>query len=261
MVRLQCGKDVVSCRGIVFDKDGRIIDSMKIWPELIAIRVRRLQQKIGFSQEVAVLVKKVMGLDGNNEIIGRSVIVIGTREQTASAVNGILFLYHNVAWDLGLEAILESFKEADLELGLEYQALPIPGTKEMMRDLAASGLKIAVATNDSLERTKSLMECAGLAPFISAYACRDEVTEGKPSPDLMHLACERMGLEAEQCVMVGDSILDLKMALNAGKSVETIGVLTGASKTEDFVNYTQIVLPSVADIRPVGKNESESWND
>ena len=247
---MRCGGTTVECCGVIFDKDGTLIDSMKIWPELISCRVQVLQRKLGFNSEIARLAERVMGLKDNGEVTLRSVIVIGTREQTAAAVNAVLYLHLGLPWDSGLAAVLEAFAEADSEMGLAAQALPVSGALELLWALQEAGIKVAVATNDSLLRTKSLLQQAGMDIFISAYACRDEVREGKPAPDLFLLACERLGLEPKECVVVGDSLLDVKMG-NAGGAGLTVGVLTGASTVEDLNGYADVILHGVGGMCPV----------
>lgn len=249
MVLLNCGARRVECHGVIFDKDGTLIDSLKIWPELIRHRVEILQRKLNFTPEIGLLIERVMGLKENGLITLRSVIVIGTREQTAAAVNAVLYLYLGLPWDIGLAAILEAFAEADVEMGLAAQALPVAGTLEMLFALRKAGIALAVATNDSLLRTKALLKEAGMDIFISAYACRDEVREGKPAPDLFLLACERLGLEPKECLAVGDSLLDVKMG-NAGGAGLTVGVLTGASTVEELNGHADIILKRVSEVRP-----------
>jgi phosphoglycolate phosphatase len=247
MVLLRCGDTFVDCGGVVFDKDGTLIDSLKIWPQLIRIRVAILQKRLNLAQEVAKMAERVMGLNDQGVITLRSTIVIGTREQTASAVNAVLYLNTGLAWDKGMEEVLRAFAECDQELGLAAQAIPVPGAAETLCFLQKRGIKIAVATNDSLARTKSLMELAGLGSYISAYACRDEVQEGKPAPDLFKLACKRLDLKPNDCLIVGDSILDLKMADHAGGARLKVGVLTGASAVADLTEYADVILTCIGE--------------
>jgi phosphoglycolate phosphatase len=188
---------------------------------------------------------RVMGLDDHGKMTLRSAMVIGTREQTASAVNAVLYLETGLPWDKGMEEVLEAFAACDQELGLASMAIPVPGAVAMLAGLHQKGLKIAVATNDSFERTKSLMELAGMGPYISAYACRDEVRDGKPAPDLFILACARLGLKPRECLVVGDSILDFQMADQAGEVKLKIGVLTGSSTEADLVHHADVIFPDV----------------
>lgn len=247
MVLLRCGDTLVDCGGVIFDKDGTLIDSLKIWPELIRTRVAILQNRLNLVQEVAKMAEQVMGLNDQGEITLRSAIVIGTREQTASAVNAVLYLNMGLPWDRGMEEVLRAFAECDQELGLAAQAIPVPGARETLCFLHKRGIKIAVATNDSLTRTKYIMKLAGLGPYISAYACRDEVREGKPAPDLFNLACKRMHLKPGDCLIVGDSVLDLKMAEHAGGAKLKVGVLTGASVAADLTEHADVILPGIGE--------------
>lgn len=247
MVLLRCGNKVIDCGGVIFDKDGTLIDSLKIWPKLIRNRIAILKKRLNLAQEIAEMAEQVMGLNNNGEMTLRSAIVIGTREQTASAVNAVLYLNMGLPWDSGMQEVLRAFAECDQELGLEAQAITVPRALETLCFLHKKGVKIAIATNDSLVRTKSLIELAGLGPFISAYACRDEVREGKPAPDLFNLACKRLNLKPKECLVVGDSILDLKMADLAGGAKLKIGVLTGASSAADLTEVADVIFPSISE--------------
>lgn len=246
---IRCGNHIVECQGVVFDKDGTLIDSLKIWPELIRTRVRILQDNLCFEQEVVALAERVMGLKPDGSINRKSVIVVGSREQTASAVSAVLSLKLDLAWDKTLESTLNAFAKADEELGFAAQAVLVPGTRDLLEELHGAGVKIGIATNDSKERTQALMEAAGVSSWISAYSCRDEVQNGKPAPDILELACERLGLKPKECMVVGDSIMDMHIADRAGGVKWKVGVLTGASDAQDFRGYADVVLSSVSDMR------------
>ncbi|WP_258358628.1 HAD family hydrolase [Moorella sulfitireducens] len=249
MPALRCGSKRIECEGVIFDKDGTLIDSFKIWPNLIKVRVKILQREIGFDNEMARLLEKTMGLHEGG-IIRRSPIVVGSREQTAAAVATMLFVYRGIPWDTGVEKAYLAFELCDKEMGMASQALPIHGARQTLKSLFAAGFKIAVATNDDMERTRALMDYAGLAPYIHAYACRDEVTRGKPAPDLIYLICERLGLTTEQCVMVGDSLLDIQMGINAGVYM-AVGVLTGALIIKDIDVSKYTVIHDITGIVPI----------
>lgn len=250
MIPLKFGSQVVCCRGIIFDKDGTLLDSFVIWPRLIQKRVEYIEQYFPLDAETKKIILKAMGLKEDNTVARRSPIVVGTRRQTAAAVATVLFLRLGIPWDEGLAKTLEAFANCDENAGLEWQAVLVPGVKEALERLHASGCKLAVATNDDLERTMALMDLSGLKPYISAYACRDEVSESKPAPEMVFLASERMGLSPSECAVVGDSLLDIEMGKRAGVKV-AVGVTTGACLAHEMEGYADIVLPSVAAIVPV----------
>ncbi|OIQ10461.1 N-acetylmuramic acid 6-phosphate phosphatase [Moorella thermoacetica] len=248
MPALKCGNQIIECEGIIFDKDGTLIDSFKIWPALIKNRVKILQREIGFDKEMVQLLEKAMGLK-EGDVIRRSPIVVGSREQTAAAMATLLFVYCGIPWDVGMEKANMALDLCDKEMGLVSQAIPISGVPKTLKNLYEAGFKLAVATNDDMERTHALMKYAGLAPYIHAYACRNEVERSKPAPDLIYLICRRLGLEAGQCIMVGDSLLDIQMGINAGVYM-TVGVLTGASRKEEIDGISDMIIQDISGMQP-----------
>lgn len=238
------------CNGVIFDKDGTILDSIKIWPELIKSRVEKLREEFNFKDNFSRTLMNVMGLNDQEEIILRSPIVIGSRGETAAAVCGLLFLHLGVPWDLALMKVNEAFNISDKEVPLEKQAILIPGIRETMQNLVEADYKIGIATNDNVDRTRKLMGFCGLEKYISGYACRDEVLTGKPEPEMFRLICQRLNLKTTECIIVGDSPSDIYMGIKGGAKF-TVGVLTGASKRSDLAGIADIILPSAAHLNVI----------
>ena len=95
------------------------------------------------------------------------------------------------------------------------------------------------------------MDAAAYIAALEAVTNREvEFIAGKPSPALVDAAMARMGLEASECVVVGDRIeTDVVMARRAGAAGAL--VLTGVTSRE-AVDQSDVkpdhVLDSVADI-------------
>ena len=62
---------------------------------------------------------------------------------------------------------------------------------------------------------------------IDGVVSSEDAEESKPSPDIFELALERAGCAAEEGVVVGDSVWDIKAAKAAG--VKAVAVLTGGA--------------------------------
>lgn len=84
-------------------------------------------------------------------------------------------------------------------------------------------------------------DCAGMIAAVTAVTGKQvEVIVGKPSPIILEVALERLGLSAAECVMVGDRIeTDITMGKTLGLS--TILVLTGVTSSDD---------PRIVDLKP-----------
>ena len=82
----------------------------------------------------------------------------------------------------------------------------------------------AIATSGYLESAGPLIEALDV-PSAVPVVTRDQVSHAKPDPDLFLAAAERLGVDASESVVVGDSVGDLLAARRAGAL--GVGLLSG----------------------------------
>lgn len=80
-----------------------------------------------------------------------------------------------------------------------------PRVLPFLERLRASGSKLAIVTDLTIEPQLAKLEHLGLAPFVSALAVSEEVERDKPDPAIFRLAVARLGVSIEACVMIGDN--------------------------------------------------------
>lgn len=98
-----------------------------------------------------------------------------------------------------------------------------PGAKELLRDLKAAGIQVALATNrDDAWRALASIDLAGY--FDTAVGSLD-VPRGKPAPDMLLLVMEQLRAEPGRCIYIGDSAFDMEAAAAAG--IRAIGLTQG----------------------------------
>jgi HAD superfamily hydrolase (TIGR01509 family) len=113
------------------------------------------------------------------------------------------------------------------------------------RELRARGIPVAVASSSPRERLQRTLRRAGLLDAFDVTVAGDEVTNGKPAPDMFLLAAERLGVPPDQCIVIEDSPPGVQAGLAAG--MHTIGVnrtgapLTGADRVVDFLTADLIL--------------------
>jgi phosphoglycolate phosphatase len=104
--------------------------------------------------------------------------------------------------------------------------LVYPGVHEGLAALRALGLRLAVVTGKSQEGADGTVKLAGFEPQMEVVLGYTSVPRGKPSPDLALEALRRLSVAPADALVVGDSELDVAMALAAG--VRAIAVTYGA---------------------------------
>ncbi|MPW31304.1 HAD-IA family hydrolase [Agarivorans sp. B2Z047] len=85
--------------------------------------------------------------------------------------------------------------------------------------LQKSGYKLAVASNSIRNTVKVMMEKSTLIEYLDFYLSNQDVSKGKPDPEIYHTAISKLGLSAKECVIVEDNEIGLKAARASGANV------------------------------------------
>jgi phosphonatase-like hydrolase len=109
----------------------------------------------------------------------------------------------------------------------------MPGAEAVMRGLRGRGIKVALTTGFDHNIVTLLLSTLGwMHDTVDAVVCGDDVTNGRPAPDMILLAMRLTGVENPALVAnVGDTISDLESAARAGVRWN-VGVLSGAHARE-----------------------------
>jgi HAD superfamily hydrolase (TIGR01509 family) len=91
-----------------------------------------------------------------------------------------------------------------------------PGIAPLLAEAQANGLRLAIATTTSRPNVDALLRATLATQPFEVIAAGDEVAAKKPAPDVYLLALERLGLPAEACVAIEDTLNGLKSAQGAG---------------------------------------------
>jgi HAD superfamily hydrolase (TIGR01509 family) len=100
----------------------------------------------------------------------------------------------------------------------------LPGAVDLLRSLTETGTPWAIATSGYRESASLTLEALGVPEGVPVVT-RDLVERAKPDPDLFLAAAERLGVDIEDCAVVGDSVWDLLAARRA--RALGVGLLSG----------------------------------
>ncbi|MDD9372401.1 MAG: HAD-IA family hydrolase, partial [Acidimicrobiales bacterium] len=122
---------------------------------------------------------------------------------------------------------LDAISDAVVErLGELYrQRLPLlPGATEAVRALA-SRWPLGLASSSNRPIIDLVLSASGLADAFAVTVSSEEVSRGKPAPDVFLEAARRMGVAADRCVAIEDSSNGLRSAAAAGISVVRVKIV------------------------------------
>lgn len=175
--------------GAIFDMDGLLLDTERLYQESWVEMAKRFGQKPDPAFPTAV-----SGTSGQwmRELIRKYYPAVDPNAFQAGCV-------------------------ARVDQILDEQGPPVkPGVRELLEYLRGRGVKIAVASSSKRERILSNLRAAGLERFFHAVVSGQEVERGKPEPDIFLLAAERIGCAPEDCYVFEDSVNGVRAGMAAG---------------------------------------------
>lgn len=135
---------------------------------------------------------------------------------------------------LGLDGPLASFTDQlHRWRGLRGQAdlRLVAGADEMLAALKEH-YRLAVVTTRGQRDARAFLEQHGLSSFFDALVTRESTWRLKPHPDPIRHAAQLLDVDVEQCVMVGDTPVDVKSARRAG--AWAVAVLCGFGERREL---------------------------
>lgn len=175
---------------VIFDMDGVILDSERVankaWFEV--------SEKYDLSLDIEKL-KKIKG---------------GTAKRT--------FEYFSfLVGEEKAKKLMAEKKEIQNRIIKEENGIKLKtGVVELLKYIKERGLKSMVATSTAKESAKRQLEETGVYKYFDNLIYGDEISEGKPSPEIFLKACEKSKVLPEEAVVIEDSVLGA-MASNKAK--------------------------------------------
>jgi HAD superfamily hydrolase (TIGR01509 family) len=173
-------------KAILFDFDGVLVDSMKVGFEVYQEIAKRL-----------------------------NVAPFDTEEEFQHTH---IKPYHDIYAEWGLSddrARLASEIYFEMIDKLKEKIVAIPGIREILDQLAKK-YRLAIASGTSRKHIEDRLKALGLAHYFEVVVGHEDIENQKPAPDLLHACLEKLRLDADEAVFVGDMVIDIQMGKAAG---------------------------------------------
>lgn len=140
----------------------------------------------------------------------------------------------NQADKFGIDHHLANFldKRADHSSGLPEDFPVIPGVRHML-DVLSPHYPMAVVSARNEATTRLFLSINGLEKYFQVIVTSQTCSRTKPFPDPLLHAAKLLGVPIESCLMVGDTVTDVRAALAAG--AQSLSVLCGFGTEKDLL--------------------------
>lgn len=180
-------------RFIVFDWDGTLADSTAIIADAIQQACRDIGEPVP------------------DETTARYVIGLGLADALSHVAPGLPPERHREL----------AARYRDRYLARDPEIPLFDGAREMLDELGGAGFMLAIATGKTRAGLTRALDQQGIARRFVATRCGDEGFP-KPHPDMLLHLMDRVGVDAGETLMIGDTTHDLGLARNAGASAVAV---------------------------------------
>lgn len=220
--------------GILFDKDGTLLDYTRTWASLTAELVNTLAE--GDDRLAAALAESAgFDLDGRR-FRPHSAIVSGSALDIVAAWAPLL-PQHDPA------SLVDSLNAGAARVG-DHLTPAAADLDALLGQLIDAGYALGLATHDSEEAAHRQMAHLGVVSRFCFVAGYDSGYAPKPDRAMLDGFADATGLAPSSVVVVGDSLHDLGMGRNGGARA-SVGVLTGVATAADLAPMADVILQDI----------------
>ena len=221
-----------SIKAIVWDLDGTLIhfkiDSVK-------------------ARKAAIIILVSHGIDKKKLSIQKSIL---------DNINTSKEIFQQKGIDLN--QVNKILQEVDKEVSqIEYDAAldatMIQGIEDVLIFARNKNLKQGIFTFNKHEHAKLSLEKVKILDFFDAIIGRDNVSNPKPHPDHLLVICDKLGVNTNEILVIGDNYRDIEGAINVGAhsiAVHTkLAIVETLQKADVIVRESEIPQKLIAEIK------------
>lgn len=208
--------------GILFDKDGTVIDFM-LWIHWADAFIDLIDDKVDFPLDKKLLAKALGYSYNERQWDPKGPLAISSQQDIITIL--ALCLYQQaIPWNQAYEIVMDALPLLEKSFSIDEHVKPVSGLIPFLKDAKDQAIKMGVVTSDNHENAIQHLDALGITEYFSIIVGHDQVNRGKPYPDMVYHACEQMHVHPANTIIFGDSNGDMTLGKNSGVST-SIGII------------------------------------
>ena len=240
MAHIYLDQESYDVDGILFDKDGTLLDFRSLWIDWSKDIILHICSEIKIGDDQEKQLSASIGVDwetGNWDVKGP--LAIGTTQDLIAILAHQLY-QANIPWNTAFALVTNVFTKVNKKDSWKNRVKEVPGLIRFLKRCRNHQLKLGVVTSDDYSHAVQHLKSLEIDSFFTAIIGGDQVTRGKPFPEAAEKACEKMGLNPRRSIVVGDSDGDMVLGNNIG-SKANVGIIQESNETDHFLHADHLI--------------------
>ncbi|OAB40756.1 HAD family hydrolase [Paenibacillus antarcticus] len=252
MATLQAGQYNVPCEAILFDKDGTLFQFMMLWGKWAESVLTGMEKRLMLlGKDFTGSIAQVLGTqhDPQGQVCGYDLqgpLAMATIEETHGILAWQLYAA-GIPWNEALAQAIEICKDAMLDIRQKKPIVLMNGLLHFLQECKGASIRLGVVTSDETSSTVEQLNWAGISQYFEVIIGRDQVSLGKPHPEMVERASLALGIESQNIVVIGDTNADMQMAKRAG--VKLVIGITSLSESTACLLDADVMITDYRDLK------------
>ena len=125
----------------------------------------------------------------------------------------------------------------------------VPGASALLAGLSAAGAQLAIGSSGPMANIQLVVEALGAQEWIRSIVSGDDVTRGKPDPQVFEMAARRLSLPPGRCVVIEDAPVGIQAAKAAGaKAIAVLLCHPADAFDRNGAHAPDLIVPRLTDL-------------
>lgn len=204
----------------IFDMDGLIFETEKLYLKFLP----EVMKQLGYTPDINTI----------NQTIGMN---LSSMKQLYENKYGKDFPFATLS-----EKVYEKLIDHNEKYGLEL----VPGVLDVLNYLHDKGKKCVIASSSGIDIIKKYIKKNNLEKYFCDYTAGNEITHGKPNPEIFLLAARKQNVNPNNCIVFEDSYNGIRAGVNA--NMHTIMIPNVQKANAEMENISSLILKNIKEI-------------
>ena len=125
---------------------------------------------------------------------------------------------------------------------------PLEGVKELLASLKSQKIRCSIGSSTPIKNIETVINIIGLSDYFDAITAAEDVSNGKPDPEVFLKVSKKIGIAPENCIVFEDAHVGIQAAIAAGMKVVAVATTHGI----DQLSKAHLAVESLEKIKVEG---------